>query len=73
MGPSGKDTTLSNEKKIEKLKAIGTAMDSKITPLLSPEQQATFQKMQEERRRKMIEKMGNAAIEKAEEEAKKIW
>jgi len=48
-------------------------MDSKITPLLSPEQQATFQKMQEERRRKMIEKMGNAAIEKAEEEAKKIW
>jgi len=68
-----KDTTLSNEKKIEKLKAIGTAMDSKITPLLSPEQQATFKRMQEERRRKMIEKMGNAAIEKAEEEAKKIW
>ena len=68
-----KDTTLSKEKKIEKLKEIGGSIDAKITPLLNPQQQATFKKMQEERRRTMIEKMGNAAIEKAEEEVKKVW
>jgi hypothetical protein len=68
-----KDKTLGKEAKIEKLRGIGASIDAKITPLLSPAQQATYKKMQEERRRKMIEKMGNEAIEKAEEEVKKIW
>jgi hypothetical protein len=68
-----KDKTLSKEAKIEKLRGIGSSIDSKITPLLNSEQQATYKKMQEERRRKMIEKIGNEAIEKAEEEIKKVW
>jgi Spy/CpxP family protein refolding chaperone len=68
-----KDTTLSKEKKIEQLREIGKTIDGKVTPLLNPEQQAKYKQMQEERRKKMIEKIGNEAIEKAEEEVKKIW
>jgi hypothetical protein len=67
------NTALSKEKKIEELKAIGGSIDAKITPLLNPEQQAKYKQMQEERRRKMIEKMGNEALEKAEQELKKVW
>jgi hypothetical protein len=29
--------------------------------------------MQDERRKRMIERLGNEALEKAEEEVKKIW
>jgi hypothetical protein len=49
------------------------SIDEKITPLLNPEQQAKYKQMQEERRKKMIEKIGNEAIEKAEESMKWIW
>ena len=68
-----KDKTLSKEKKIEQLREIGNTIDGKITPLLNPEQQAKYKQMQEERRKKMIEKIGNEAIEKAEEEVKRVW
>lgn len=57
----------------EQLREIGRTIDGKITPLLNREQQAKYKQMQEERRRKMIEKMGNEAIEKAEEEIRKVW
>ena len=67
------NTSLSKEKKVEELREIGRTIDGKITPLLNPEQQAKYKQMQEERRRKMIEKMGNEAIEKAEEEIRKVW
>ncbi len=68
-----KDTKLSKEKKIEELKQIGSSLDAKITPLLNPEQQAKYKQMEEERRKRIIEKIGNAAIEKVEEEMHRVW
>jgi hypothetical protein len=67
------NTKLSKEQKVEQLRAIGKSIDEKISPLLNPEQQAKYKAMQEERRRKLIERIGNEALEKAEEEVKKIW
>jgi hypothetical protein len=67
------NTKLSKEQKVEQLKQIGDSIDAKITPLLSPEQQAKYRKMEEERRKKMIERIGNEALEKAEEEIRKAW
>src|SRR5262245_47474331 len=67
------NTKLSKEQKVEQLKAIGDSIDAKITPLLNQEQQAKYRKMEDERRRKIIEKIGHEALEKAEEELHRVW
>jgi hypothetical protein len=68
-----KDASLSMVRKIERLKEISSSVDAKITPLLDAPPQMKFKQMQVERRRKMIERIGNETIEKAEEEIHKIW
>ena len=70
LGALKKNTSLKPLEKVEQLKQIGSAIDAKIVPLLNPEQQKKFQTMRDEKRREMIEKMGNAAIQKAESKIK---
>ena len=70
LGALKKNTSLKPLEKVEQLKQIGSAIDAKITPLLDPQQQKKFQAMREEKRREMIEQMGNAAMQKAETKVK---
>jgi hypothetical protein len=69
LGALKKNTSLKPVEKIEQLRQIGSAIDGKITPLLDQQQQQKFKAMREQMRRDMIEKMGNAAIDKAEAKA----
>lgn len=61
------DTKLGGVEKIEKLRAIGSAIDAKITPLLNPEQQQKFLAFRDAARREMIEKMAGRAEHAAEQ------
>ncbi len=72
LGALKKNTSLKPLEKIEQLKQIGSAIDAKITPLLNPEQQKKFQALRDEKRRELIEKMGNTAIEKAETKVQQV-
>ena len=62
-----KDAKLGGVEKIEKLRAIGSAIDAKITPLLNPEQQQKFLALRDAARREMIEKMAGRAEHAAEQ------
>ena len=66
LGALKKNTTLKPLEKIEQLKQISGAVDTKITPLLDPGQQKKFQAIRDENRRKMIEEMGSKVAQKAE-------
>jgi hypothetical protein len=68
LGALKKDTTLSGLQKVESLRKLGVSFDEKISPLLNPEQQQKFQAMREEMRRRMIEEMGDKALQKVESE-----
>jgi len=72
LGALKKNTALKPVEKIEQLRQIGSAIDGKITPLLDQQQQQKFKAMREQMRRDMIEKMGNAAIDKAEAKAQQM-
>jgi flagellar biosynthesis component FlhA len=72
LGALKKNTSLKPVEKIEQLRQIGSAIDGKITPLLDQQQQQKFKAMREQMRRDMIEKMGNAAIDKAEAKAQQM-
>ncbi len=61
-----KDKSLKPEQKLEQLKQISDEVDSKVTPLLDPEQQKKFQAMREEHRRELIEKMASQVMQTAE-------
>ena len=47
--------------KAEQLKQISTTTDSKIMPILNPEQQQKYQAMREQERQQMIEKLRSGA------------
>ena len=66
-----KDTSLDRLKEIERLKEIGNSFDAKVTPLLNPEQQQKFRRLRDERRREMIEKLGEQELQKLEADIKK--
>ena len=66
LGALKKDTSLSAVQKVEQLREIGVSIDEKIKPLLNPEQQQKFQALREELRRRIIEKMGEKAVQKVE-------
>ena len=70
LGDLKKNTSLKPLEKIEQLKQISGAVDAKITPLLDAEQQKKFQALREENRRKLIEELGNKALQKAEGQLK---
>lgn len=61
-----KDTTLSGLQKAEKLKQVGEAIDSQITPILSAEQQPKFKAVREEIRRKLLETLAGKAEQQVE-------
>jgi hypothetical protein len=58
--------------KIEQLKQIAESVDSKLTPLLNPDQQQKFQAIREEHRRELIEKMASQAVQKVGTDLKKV-
>jgi hypothetical protein len=67
-----KKTSLKPLQKIEQLKQIADSVDSKITPLLNPDQQQKFQAIRDEHRREFIEKMASQVIQKAGTDLKKV-
>jgi hypothetical protein len=72
LGALKKNTSLKPREKVEQLKQIGSAIDAKIMPLLDQQQQKKFQALREEKRREMIEQMGNAAMEKFETKVQQV-
>ena len=67
-----KNTSLKPLQKIEQLKQIADSVDSKITPLLNPDQQQKFQAIRDEHRRELIEKMASQVVEKVGTDLKKV-
>ena len=63
------DTTLTGQKKIEKLRQIGVSIDEKIQPLLNAEQQPKFQEMRAALRRRILVKMAGEVGAKLEDTA----
>lgn len=66
LGALKKDTSLSDLKKVERLREIGTSFDAKITPFLNPEQQSKFQTLRDQMRKRLIEEMAEKALHKLE-------
>ena len=67
-----KNTSLKPLQKIEQLKQIADSLDSKITPLLNPDQQQKFQAIRDEHRRELIEKMASQVVQKVGTDLKKV-
>ena len=67
-----KNTSLKPLQKIEQLKQIADSVDSKITPLLNPDQQQKFQAIRDEHRRELIEKMASQVVQKVGTDLKKV-
>jgi len=51
------NTSLGPLEKMMQMKQVGTDMDAKVQPILSPEQYQKFQQIREQERQQMIEKM----------------
>ncbi|HTQ12102.1 MAG TPA: hypothetical protein VMI31_18710, partial [Fimbriimonadaceae bacterium] len=66
LGELKKDAKLSDLQRVEALKKAGASFDEKISPLLDPEQQQKFETMREDFRRRMIEGIGDKAVQKVE-------
>ena len=67
-----KNTSLKPLQKIEQLKQIADSVDTKITPLLNPDQQQKFQAIRDEHRRELIEKMASQVVQKVGTDIKKV-
>jgi len=67
-----KNTSLKPLQKIEQLKQIADSVDTKITPLLNPDQQQKFQAIRDEHRRQLIEKMASTVVQKVGTDLKKV-
>jgi hypothetical protein len=65
-----KNTALKPTEKIEQLKQIGSSVVDKVAPLLDPQQQQKFQAARDDLRRRLIEKMSDQLMEKAEADVK---
>jgi Protein of unknown function (DUF3604) len=65
-----KDTSLSAERKVERLRDIGNSFDDRLKPLINPEQQQNFQALREQLRKRVVEKMASEALEKVEVDVK---
>jgi Protein of unknown function (DUF3604) len=63
-----KNTSLKPTEKLEQLKQIGGAIDSRISPLLNADQQQKFQAIREQVRRRISEELAGKAMEKVETE-----
>jgi hypothetical protein len=67
-----KNASLKPLQKIEQLKQIAESVDSKLTPLLNPDQQQKFQAIRDEHRRELIAKMASQAVQKVGTDLKKV-
>jgi hypothetical protein len=65
-----KNTSLKPMEKIEQLKQVGSSVIDKIAPLLDPQQQQKLQAARDDLRRRLIEKMSDQLVEKAEADVK---
>jgi hypothetical protein len=61
-----KDASLSGLKKVEKLKQVGSSFAEKVKPLLNADQQAKFEELRDQVRRRVLEQMAAEVFEKAE-------
>src|SRR5262249_51373395 len=66
-----KDTALGALKKVERLREIGSAFDTPISPLLNAEQQPKFQALREQMRRHLIETLGSETLHAVERKLEK--
>ena len=67
-----KNASLKPLQKIEQLKQIADSVDTKLTPLLNPEQQQKFQAIRDEHRRELIQKMAGQVVQKMGTDLKKV-
>ncbi len=56
------NTSLGPLEKIMQMKQIGTDMDTKVQPILSPQQYQKFQQIRQQEREEMIQKMRNGQM-----------
>ena len=70
LGDLKKNTSLSAEQKVEELRKLGVSFDERLKPLLNADQQSRFQTMREEFRRRLIESMASAELQKLQSEVK---
>jgi uncharacterized protein DUF3604 len=65
-----KNASLKPLEKLEQLKKIGSSTVDKVAPMLDPQQQQKFQSVREDLRRRLVEKMGDQLMQKAEADVK---
>lgn len=65
-----KDASLSPEQKIERLRAFSVSLDEKLKPLLDADQQASFEAVRDQLRRRLIEQVASKAAGEAEADVK---
>jgi hypothetical protein len=65
-----KDASLSAANKIERLREIGVSIDERLKPLISQEQQDTFQALREQFRRRLVEQAASTATTDVGEDVK---
>ena len=66
------NTSLKPLEKVEQLKQISSSIVDKITPILNQQQQQKFQAMREDVRRRLIEKMSDQVMQRAETDVKRM-
>ena len=59
-----KNTSLSALQKVEELRKFGVSFDEKLKPLINADQQQKFQLMREDLRKRLIERMTDAALQR---------
>jgi hypothetical protein len=64
LGALKKNTPLGVVEKVKQLREIGVSIDEKITPILNSEQQPKVQVIREQARRRIIEEIGSAVLQK---------
>jgi hypothetical protein len=64
LGALKKNTSLTGIQKVAELRRQGVSFDEKIMPLLNAQQQAKFQAMREQMRKRIIEQLADKAFQK---------
>jgi hypothetical protein len=64
LGALKENTSLGVVEKVKQLREIGVSIDEKILPILNSEQQPKVQVIREQARRRIIEEIGSAVLQK---------
>jgi hypothetical protein len=65
-----KDASLSEVRKVERVREIANSFDEKLRPLVNPGQQQNFEALRDQLRRRFIQQMASTVLQKAEDEVK---